>query len=131
MKLFPILTLIVLASLALIRAAAADDFTTRANAGLAASQTPKGSEFGHSLMPTLEHIDAFCDPTGTVLPASELGLVNLVGDITPAGQLINIKTQPDTAITKCFAAQLATQKFFPPHAASGNYPLFIQLNVTN
>lgn len=107
----------------------ADDFYARAMAGRAASQTPIGSKFDQSLMPLLDEAAQHCDPPGTKLPADELGQFALVGDITPAGKLIDVETKPQTPVTACFARELATHLFQPP-PRPGNYPILIQLNVT-
>jgi hypothetical protein len=127
MKIFPILALTLLA-----HAAWADDFTARAIAGRAASATSAGSKFDDSLLPILGKAGAFCDPSGTKLPATELGQFVLVGDVTPQGKLINIVVKPENPVSQCFAAQLAHNAFdAPPRPDNANYPIVVQLNVTN
>jgi hypothetical protein len=109
----------------------ADDFTARATAGRAASSTPAGSKFDQSLIPILGKVGDICDPPGTKLPDSELGTFDLVGDITPDGVLINVEVKPATKTSLCFATQLAKNHFDPPPRPSGNYPIVVQLTVTN
>ncbi|OYY02550.1 MAG: hypothetical protein B7Y73_08800, partial [Acidocella sp. 35-58-6] len=70
-------------------------------------------------------------PAGTKLPASELGHFNLVGDITAAGQMINIEVRPETEMAKCYAAQMAKAHFLhPPLVGRTTYPVLLDLNVT-
>lgn len=110
--------------------ARADDFLARIAAGRAASATSAGSMFDQSIIPLLGKIGAVCDPPGKVLPPAELGTIDLVASITPAGQLVNVAFMPQTPVAACFAAGLQAQKFDPP-PRQGNYPLLIQLTVTN
>jgi hypothetical protein len=120
-------------ALALVLLAApawADDFSARAIAGRTVTATPLGNEFAQSIRPLLDEVATECDPPGTVLPASELGAFDLVGDITPAGVLLNVQVLPVTPLTTCFAAKLATHAFNPP-PRPGNYPLYVHLTVTN
>jgi hypothetical protein len=126
MKLF----LAVILILALAQAARADEFTARVAAGRAAAATPAGDEFGLSVTPMLQSIDSLCDPPGMILPAAELGPLDLVGDITPTGALTNVEIRPQTAVGECFAKHLAARHFAPP-PWQGNYPLFVHLVVSN
>jgi hypothetical protein len=127
MKFFPILAFTLLAHFAW-----ADDFTARAAAGRAASATPAGSKFDQSLVPMLGKAGAFCDPSGTTLPASELGQFVLVGNVTQAGTLVDVEVQPETPVAECFAARLARDHFNPPARPGGStYPIVVQLNVSN
>jgi len=126
MKLF----LALIFTLALAQTARADEFATRVAAGRTAAATPAGDEFALSVTPMLQEIDSICDPPGTILPAAELGPLDLVGDITPTGALTNVEIRPQTAVSACFAKHLAARHFTPP-PWQGNYPLFIHLVVSN
>jgi hypothetical protein len=125
MKILPLLAFTLVAHFAW-----ADDFSDRAAAGRAASQTPQGSAFDNSLMPMLGKAGQVCDPPGKVLPQSELGEFDLVGDITQAGVLINVEVKPQTPLSECFAAQLEHNRFNPP-PRDHTYPILVQLNVSN
>jgi hypothetical protein len=125
MKLFPILALTLAAHFAW-----ADDISGRAAAGRATSATPQGSKFDQSLMPMLGKIGQICDPPGTVLPAAELGVFVLVGDITQAGILTNVEVSPQTPVSACFAAEMLKNHYDPP-PRPGTYPIVVQLTVTN
>ena len=117
-------------ALVFTQTARADDFATRAAAGRKAAATPLGDEFGNSILPLLQQISSQCDPPGTKLPAAELGPLNIVGNITPTGTLINTEAQPQTPLAACFAATLVKHRFDPP-PWPGDYPLFIHLTVRN
>jgi hypothetical protein len=124
------LPLAVIFALALAQAAQADDFTARTEAGRSAAATAAGSAVGQSVKPVLLDVSYTCDPPGTVLPASDLGPLDLVGDITQHGILTNMEARPQTPLAACFIANLSKRYFFPPHWV-GNYPLFIHLVVSN
>jgi hypothetical protein len=124
------LLLALIFALALTQTARADGFAARMAAGQAAAATPAGDEFGLSVTPMLQEIGSRCDPAGTILPASELGPLDLAGDITPAGVLTKVEIRPQTAVGACFARLLAARRFSPP-PWRGDYPLFIHLVVSN
>jgi len=127
MKILPVLACTLLAHIAL-----ADNFTDRVAAGRAASSTAEGSKFDDSIIPMLGKAGQACDPPGMVLPAAELGTIDLVGDITPAGKLINVAVVPQTPVAECFVKQFLKNSFDPPPRPGGaNYPILVQLTVSN
>ncbi len=107
----------------------ADDFAARAAAGQKAIAAPRGNAFVQTITPLLEDADNACDPPGTILPAGELGALEIVGDITPAGALTKVETRPQTPLGTCFVNALQTEHFLDPRP--GNYPVFIRLQVSN
>jgi hypothetical protein len=126
---FRLAPVIAAAWLATAPLAMANDMPARITAGRAANGTPLGAKYGLSLPPLLGAASQSCDPPGLVLPAPELGRFVLVGTITKTGRLTAIETHPHNALTACYAAALAAAQFAPP--PHDNYPLLIQLNVTN
>jgi hypothetical protein len=122
---------LLLLGLALAPPARADDFTSRAAAGRAASQNGEGSKYDLSLLPILKQAGDACDPLGTKLPPSEIGHFALIGNITDTGQMIDIEVRPKTQIAICFANQMSTAQFStPPLYGRPTYPVVVDLNVT-
>ncbi|HQT65308.1 MAG: hypothetical protein B7Z75_12245 [Acidocella sp. 20-57-95] len=114
------------------QAALADDFSARATTARARAGNTEGAKYDITLWPILNQAAAVCDPPGTVLPDTELGHFNLVGDITADGKMINIEVRPETNMAKCYAAQMAKAHFLhPPLVGGPTYPVLLDMKVTN
>ena len=105
----------------------AGDISARIAESKAAEASPEGREFTRSLWPVYGTAMRNCVPPGSNDPAN-LGAFVLVGRMSRDGRLTDVEVQPETKISRCFAAQLYQAHF--PSPPKSDYPVHIEMKVT-